>query len=208
MMRVRATFVGEGKFDDGLMQILMQLWIRVAPDVELEFESGRPLLEVYEADTLVEKIRVLVKHQQPDLFFVHRDSDKAGAIARGAEIEHGCDGSLHVPVIPVRETEAWLLLDEDAIREVVGNSKGKISLDLPKLAEIEDTNNAKERLQTALRNARADGPKRRPGQVSEQRLCAQLLESLDIDGPITQLSAWQALVEHTRAAAATLTLSR
>lgn len=208
MMRVRAAFVGEGKFDDGLMQILSRLWDRVAPDVEIEIESGRPLLEVHDARTLAEKIRVLVEHHQPDLFFVHRDADRAGAEARRAEIEGKLDGSLHVPVIPVRETEAWLLLDEAAIREVVGNSKGKSFLDLPKPIEIEDTDNAKERLRTALRNARVDGPKRRPGQVSEQRLCAQLLENLDIDGPITQLSAWQALVEDTRAAAVSLTLSR
>lgn len=204
MMRVRATFVGEGKFDDGLMQILKRLWIRVAPDVEIEIESGRALFEVHGARALAEKIRVLVEHHQPDLFFVHRDADKAGADARRVEIGLKLDGSMHVPVIPVQETEAWLLLDEDAIRGVVGNPKGKKSLELPRPAEIEGTDNAKERLRTALRNARVDGPKRRPGQVSEQRFCAQLLETLDIDGPITQLSAWQALVEDTQAAALAL----
>jgi hypothetical protein len=208
MMRVRATFLGEGKFDDGLMQILARLWNQVAPDMEIEFESGYRLLEFHDARTLAEKIQVLVKHHQPDLFFVHRDSDKAGASARREEIRRKCEGQLHVPVIPVRETEAWLLLDEDAIREVVGNSSGKQPLNLPRLAEVEDTANPKERLQAALRSAKADGFKRRPGQVSERRLCTELLENLDIDGPITQLSAWQALVEDTQAAVVALALSR
>jgi hypothetical protein len=208
MMRVRATFLGEGKYDDGLMQILARLWARIAPDLEMELESGRRLLEVHDARTLAEKIQVLVQHHQPDLFFVHRDADNAGADARRAEIAGKCEGSLHVPVRPVRETEAWLLLDQNAIRKVVGNSDGKKALNLPKVDEVEDTTNAKERLHAALRNASADGPKRRRSQVSEQRLCAQLLENLDIDGPITQLSAWQALVEDTKVAFTTLLLSR
>lgn len=207
-MRVRAAFVGEGKFDDGLIQILKRLWIRVAPDLEIEIESGRALFELHGARALGEKIRVLVEHHQPDLFFVHRDADQAGADARRSEIRLKIDGSLHVPVIPVRETEAWLLLDENAIREVVGNPKGKKSLELPRLADVESTDNAKERLQAAIRNARVDGPKRRRSQVSEQRFCAQLLENLDIDGPIAQLSAWQALVEDTQAAVVALEVSR
>lgn len=207
-MRVRATFLGEGKFDDGLIQILARLWERIAPDFEIELESGRQLLEVQDAPSRAEKIQLLVKHHQPDLLFVHRDADKAGVAARRVEIERDCDGSLHVPVIPIQETEAWLLLDEDAIREVVGNSKGTKPLNLPKLADVEDTHNAKERLQAALRNARVGGSKRRPGQVSEQRLCAQLLENLDIDGPITHLSAWQTLVKDTKHAILVLALKR
>lgn len=202
MMRVRATFVGEGRFDEGLMRILEQLCNRLAPGVDLEIESGRRLLEIHGVGTLAEKVRILVKYHEPQLLFVHRDADKDGAAARRTEIAFACDGGVHVPVIPIRETEAWLLLDEDAIRAVVGNPKGKRPLELPKLAEVEATNNAKERLKAALDNARVDGPKRRSGQVSEQRLCAQLLENLDITGPVTHLSAWQALVQDTKTALA------
>jgi hypothetical protein len=58
----------------------------------------------------------------PDLVVVHRDSDNVGADKRRDEIAQGAQDSgveSHVlPVIPVRMTEAWLLLDESAIREV------------------------------------------------------------------------------------------
>jgi hypothetical protein len=39
----------------------------------------------------------------------------------------------HIPVVPVRMTEAWLLADEFAIRSAPGNPNGTQSLDLPDL---------------------------------------------------------------------------
>ena len=64
-----------------------------------------------------------------DLMFVHRDSDNAGYKSRLTEIESAMDEVdtvlSWVPAIPVRETEAWLLLDEAAVRRVAGNPKGR-----------------------------------------------------------------------------------
>lgn len=46
-------------------------------------------------------------------------------------------GARVVPVIPGRMTEAWLRLDEAAIRRVAGNPNGRTKLGLPKLHEVE-----------------------------------------------------------------------
>lgn len=71
------------------------------------------------------RLRFLVgEGSRPHLAFVHRDSENQQPTARWTEIHDGArSGGLTcpvVPVIPVRMTEAWLLLDEAAIRQVAG----------------------------------------------------------------------------------------
>jgi hypothetical protein len=58
-----------------------------------------------------------------------------------------------VPVVPVRMQEAWLLIDERAIREAAGNPHGRYPLALPALHELEDLPDAKARLHILLRDA-------------------------------------------------------
>jgi hypothetical protein len=96
---------------------------------------------------------------------VHRDADNAGAEARRSEILAAAglvDGSARVvPVIPIRMTEAWLLLDEMNIRVVAGNPRGKESLDLPKLHEVENLADPKELLSECLLRAAGAAGRRR-----------------------------------------------
>lgn len=89
-----------------------------------------------------------------DLLFVHRDANNAGADARQREIDLAVAAALNAPrfvaVIPVRMTEAWLLLEETAIRKVVGNPNGRVPLDLPTPREAERRPDAKQILNDAL----------------------------------------------------------
>jgi hypothetical protein len=50
-------------------------------------------------------------------------------------------------------TEAWLLLDETAIRRAAGNPRGQIALNLPNGAAVERLADPKEALSEALRSA-------------------------------------------------------
>jgi hypothetical protein len=76
-----------------------------------------------------------------DLVAVHRDADTAGRPPRLAEIQSAVQlvmpGTPHVPIIPVRMTEAWLLLDEAEIRRVAGSPNGRTPLGLPKPRSVE-----------------------------------------------------------------------
>jgi hypothetical protein len=56
----------------------------------------------------------------------------------------------HVPVIPIRMTEAWLLLDEAEIRRVAGSPNGKVSLGLPKAKDVESIPDPKAQLAQTL----------------------------------------------------------
>ncbi|BCB88018.1 hypothetical protein Psuf_053310 [Phytohabitans suffuscus] len=137
--------------------------------------------------------------EQVDVIVVHRDADNAGAATRRTEIEGALRGnnlaSALVPVIPVRMTEAWLLLDETAIRRVAGNPRGKNDLGLPKVHQAESVADPKELLnQCLLAAANVTGRRRDSLRKRFSQNRRQLLERLDRNGPITQLPSWRILV--------------
>lgn len=105
---------------------------------------------------IAEKIQEAVKLSSDlDLLFVHRDANNAGAQARHLEIEKAVENALPtggrwVAVVPVRMTEAWLLLDQAAIRRVVGKPDGRQPLDLPSPKRVERVPDPKDMLKRAM----------------------------------------------------------
>ena len=94
------------------------------------------------------------------MLFVHRDAEKQAPSLRHEEIRDAVEAAAKernpipaVAVVPVRMLEAWLLIDESAIRSAAGNPNGKQSLDIPALKRLEDLPCPKENLRTALRTA-------------------------------------------------------
>ncbi|MBC8091750.1 MAG: DUF4276 family protein [Pseudonocardia sp.] len=154
---------------------------KIGKDIGSRLTAGRSLLR-----------------EQIDLVVVHRDADNAGWDARVAEIHKAvvetaiCNQV--VPIVPVRMTEAWLLLDEAAIRTVAGNPQGTSPLALPGRHEVERVADPKQTLREALSRAANVTGRRRERLVrrfSENR--RQLLERLDTRGPVAQLASWRAL---------------
>jgi hypothetical protein len=198
-------FVAEGSSDAPLAALVADLfaehdvhlrlqepdftWLKVAKDVRSKVTAG---IELAGANL--------------DVIVVHRDADNAGADARTQEIVKAVTGvaasARVVPVVPVRMTEAWLLLDEAAIRRVAGNPNGRAKLGLPKLHEVESVADPKHLLKQCLLTA-ADCTGRRRDQVGrrfdEHR--RNLLQRLDPHGPVTKLASWQRLVDSVAAAA-------
>ena len=189
---INFVLLREGRSDDALEVVLRNLLSRVtsSPVVGSTRDYG---------GTVESKLRQLQSESgQVDLVFVHRDADGPQADQRLAEIRQAANaGGLPCPVlplVPIQETEAWLLLDEQEIRRVVGNPTGKASLNIPRRAVIESTPNPKELLHNALLAASETSGRRR--QKVLRRIpahCRQLMEGLDINGPVTALTAWQRL---------------
>ena len=143
-----------------------------------------------------------------DMVFIHRDSDGPDREGREREIRRGVEesGFPHpfIPVIPVQETEAWLLLDEQAIRDVVA-SKGKQPLRLPKPNAIEGTRNPKEILQKALLAAsETSGRRLKKEKNSFSRHRRVLMQRLDPFGAVRDLPSWQCLERDIQRALAQL----
>jgi hypothetical protein len=128
----RALFIAEGTSDGPLAAIVEDMFldrgmeIRIStPDMTTLPQTARDLHSRFHAGRVLmgDPIHILI---------AHRDSDRTSYEIRRAEIQAACDraqlDSLVVPVVPVRMTEAWLLLDEEAIRKVAGNPRGRNQL--------------------------------------------------------------------------------
>ncbi len=91
-------------------------------------------------------------------------------------------------------TEAWLLLDESAIRRVAGKPDGRMPIGLPQMARVEKLPDPKSTLRQVLEAASGlEGRKMKlfKSRFGEHRRL--LLERLDIHGPVQDLCAWRAL---------------
>ncbi len=192
-------FVAEGSSDLPLADLVESLFLDQGVYVTLS-KPDFGLLEAIPKDVRARVAAGLRLVGRPvDVVVVHRDADNAGPAARRREIEiavAACvDGPQIIPVVPVRMTEAWLLLDEAAIRRVAGNPGGRVGLGLPKVHEAESLADPKEVLRRCLGIAagttgrRLDAVRKRFGQHRRQ-----LLELHDTTGPVTRLPSWQSLL--------------
>ncbi|MEU2093265.1 hypothetical protein [Nocardia beijingensis] len=198
-------FVCEGTSDLPLAEIIETLFIDRGIDVRLSKPDYALLGKVAKdvASRVEAGLRLL--GGPIDLVVVHRDADNAGFEERRNEIAYAVrsvnETVKTMPVIPVRMTEAWLLLDEDAIRRVAGNPRGKKNLNLPPVRRIESVPDPKQLLQQCILTA-ADCTGRRREQVAKRfhEHRRQLLRSIDSTGPITNLPSWQQLVKDIESA--------
>lgn len=98
------------------------------------------------------RIKRAVALEPCDLLFVHRDAERISLAERTTEVDEALlEADLAgVPVVPVRMTEAWLLIDEMALRKAAGNPAGAERLILPNLKKLELLPNPKETLHELL----------------------------------------------------------
>lgn len=191
---VRFALVAEGSSDGGLVRILKDLCVRCGAEEALgDFPrlDHLPARVGHRAENKVTTALELLP--DTNLVFVHRDADRHAPEKVRSQIAAALrrvEAPPHVAVVPVREMEAWLLTDAKAIREVVGNSNGRAALPLPPLRKIEDVPDPKALLREALVIA-SELTGRRAEAVKQQFPLHRrgLLDTLDLDGPVSSLPA-------------------
>lgn len=151
---VVCTLLADGSSDRLLLPILQWLMDQHCPAAtELNFADHLPS----EPSGLTARIHAALDCYPCHLLFVHRDAEGEDPAFRQLQIDAawaGCKPALHlVSVVPVRMTEAWLLVDEAAIRGAAGNPSGTAALDLPKPGKLEQHKDPKAALFEALRTA-------------------------------------------------------
>ena len=194
----RAIFLADGSSDEPLGEHLEVLCARrdlavrvTTPDLHL---LPRP-----PGHRVADRLEAILKlGDVPDILFVHRDAEGQDPERRFAEVAEAVarisEGLPAVAVVPVRMTEAWLLLDEQSIREVAGSPNATVDLGLPPTSRVEAQPDPKSALERALDLASGLAGRRRDR--FRQRFAQHrriLLQRLDIDGPVRELSAWQHL---------------
>ena len=176
-----STLVADGRSDRVLLPLLERLLDEHCPGpYRSPHFAGLPA-----GLPLTERIRQALDLYPCDLLFVHRDAERQSPASRIEEIQLALTGlagrPASVSIIPVRMTEAWLLVDEAAIRAAAGNPTGKLALDLPSLKKIELLPDPKEVLFTALRTAseRPPGRLRKFDPQERRHRITELIDDLD-----------------------------
>ena len=162
MNELRYTLVSDGSSDRALLPILS--WLlrqhRVMCLIQPEWADLRWLQNP--PKDLSSKIEQSLYYYPCNLLFVHRDAEKrAGKLSytqRKAEIINALAhiNLAHTPsicVVPVRMTEAWLLINEAALRRAAGNANGQKPLGLPNLLMLEQHSDPKQLLYDLLKDA-------------------------------------------------------
>jgi hypothetical protein len=193
-MNIRFTLFAEGSTDKALLPILdwaLRHDLRVR---EITSQFADPYNISPPRCRLAKRIREVISLYPADLLFVHRDSDNLPPATRREEIrmavETGAPSQRIVPVVPVRMTEAWLLIDETAIRSASGNPRGTMTLDLPRLGAIEDRADPKDVLYTALRQA-CELKGRRLAKFSPQKAAGIVADRISDFSPLQCLPAFR-----------------
>lgn len=200
-MTVRAVFVADGPSDLPLAQHLERLCGESGVEVQVTPVDPRDLKGT--SRTVEGRLRFLLDQgADPDIVFVHRDAEAQHPTTRATEVRVGAaaagiDENRVVPVVPIRMTEAWLIIDEQEIRRVAGRPGGSNDLGLPSVSAVESVADPKKLLASALLAAGQPVGKRRRAQFERDfgRHRALLLQRLDVAGPINGLNAWQQLKE-------------
>jgi hypothetical protein len=151
-MNLTYTLLTDGSSDKTLIPIIN--WtLEQIPNVR--FNSQYAEVSLKPSAGLFRRAEAAVKFYECDILLVHRDAETIAVNRRIAEIKKHLIqlGKPYVPIVPIRMTEAWLLIDEQAIRSAANNPNGTIELDIPNAARLESIPDPKSVLFEKLRLA-------------------------------------------------------
>lgn len=197
----RYTLLSDGSSDRVLLPILEWMLFSQHPGFEWIGQHAELGQLQTPPRSLEQRIAAACEFFPSDLLFVHRDSEGDPPEQRFAEIEDAVEkvtaaGSLRwTPVIPVRMTEAWLLISEDAIRGAAGNPNGRARLQIPPLSKLEELPDPKKLLETLLVEAsELSGRRRKKFLFARHR--ARVPDFIHDWSPLLTLCSAKALHDH------------
>jgi hypothetical protein len=179
MSVLSSTLIADGSSDAMLLPIIQRALQHFLPNAVL---ADTVVVNSFPKGYLLEdKIKGVLENFPCDLLFIHRDAEANPVAQRLQEIDKALEGVTLpcVAVVPVKMSEAWLLVEPKAIKLAVGNPNSDLELNLPLLNQVESCN-AKTVLDNALTaaanlNARRrrkfspDGFRHRVGEVMDTR---------------------------------------
>lgn len=195
-MRVHFVLIGEGSSDESLIPHLENLCIDCGADEVTGIAPDLRRLPYPVGHSVEEKLRTILRLEPAaNLIFIHRDADSRDAQPRQVEIAQAVNAckldKVWVAIVPVQETEAWLLLDELAIKQVTGKPNSQVNLHLPSAATVETMADPKAVLQQAIITSSGATGRRLERLRSDFALHRKLLLfRLPIVGPLTQVPSW------------------
>ena len=173
-------------------------WIGRSLDKDIDFDRPDLTRKPNPPKKIEGKIIAAFEMSPCDILCVHRDANARGLEKRKTEIEIGIRKAqekqnlppLCVPVIPVKETEAWPLIDKDAICKAA-SAEASCDIQPPKIRDIESISNPKEILYGLLKQASGITSPRRLKKFNPGKNAHRVAELIQDYSPLRQLSAFQ-----------------
>lgn len=156
MSMLRFTLLAEGSSDRALVPILRWMLGQHHGSYEWMGQTANRQELPRPPQGLADRILAAADFFPADVLFVHRDADRESPDCRREEVDHAVRSlspsgrPRTVPVVPVRMTEAWLLISETAIRHAAGNPHGRVPLTLPPRHRLESLPDPKTVLENQL----------------------------------------------------------
>ncbi|HPO14570.1 MAG TPA: hypothetical protein PLI09_14095 [Candidatus Hydrogenedentes bacterium] len=210
MNSLRYTLLADGTSDRCLMQVIN--WtLEQIPDlynVSISSQFADPFMLNMSPKDGEEHVREAVRRYPCDVLFFHRDAEKEPRENRLEEIGKLTRGLKHekpIPVVPVRMTEAWLLINERAIRLAADNPNGNVHLSLPLIHTIENLPDPKQTLKNLLIAAsEKSGRRLTQFQRGINHRLYRVATYISDFSPLRNLSAYQVFEAETRSIMKTL----
>lgn len=220
-------FVGlftEGTTDDRFFQSVVQ---RTLEDIAFNEGQGQFEIEVNVinidktnkkfVNQVFEASKKGVEEFGMMLFCIHRDADAASPentlqnlinpAIQFLETQEGNDFCKNViPIVPIQETEAWMLADKELLKMQIGASE-KSNSDLGIENTPESIANPKEKIENAIRISKEKLAKKRRKSLEIKDLYLPIGQSLEL-ATLTQLSSYKQFQDDIRIAFRTLNLLR
>lgn len=154
------TLLSEGTTDQALIPIINWALEEKYPHIAFTPQYADLSRLQQQPHDLADKIRRAVELYPCQVLFIHRDSDNRPVTDRYREIENAYRKSglkptdyPYVRIVPIHMTEAWLLIDETAIRRAAGKPSGRVPLLMPPIHAIEGMADPKTKMYELLRTA-------------------------------------------------------
>jgi hypothetical protein len=201
MTELQYTLISDGSSDAALIPILT--WLLVQNGVQYAIQPAWADMRYLPNPprNLIEKVALGIELYPCDLLFIHRDAEAQPRQIRLEEIEQAIanvnrDSNKTLPpkvcVVPIRMTEAWLLLSESAIRLAAGNESGPQLINLPSIRDLEGIPDPKALLHKLLTDASGYAG-RRLRDFNPSR-CVRQVSAFTVDfTPLRSLSAFSSL---------------
>lgn len=159
---ISMSLVCDGTSDTCLQEIVQWIMDTSFPEQSFRILPAKEVIPAHEP--LPVRLRRAYQLYSPNLIICHRDAEGIPLQQRIAEIDQAASAANlpvpTVPTVPVRMLESWLLIDEQAIRSAANNRNGTMNIGLPSSHLLENLQNPKQVLFSALRTACGLSPHR------------------------------------------------
>ena len=182
-MHFSCTLVGDGPSDRSLLPVIE--WVLLGNvrrrGGDLSFSVNFFSSADAKSHDLSLKVSRALDLYPCHILFIHRDAEHPDRYQGRMKEIAGVNGSRAiavVPVVPIRMTEAWMLISEQAVRRAANNPNGRQQIALPPVARLEGLVDPKETLLGLLRTASGLG-QRRLRSFNEGRAKARVADLID-----------------------------